>query len=56
MQSKAVLICYQIDCNPKMTKSPRATNTMKIRLSHFGKVKVDYYVYCLDIYAPCKQI
>jgi hypothetical protein len=29
---------------------------MKVCLRHFWKVKVDYYVYRLNIYAPFKQI
>ena len=39
----------KIDGNTQMTKSAGSTDTMKVRLSVLGKVKIDDNVDCLNI-------
>lgn len=56
VQGEAVLVRYQVDRDPEVTESSRATDTMKVRLRHLGKVEVDHNIHCLDIYSPRKQI
>mmetsp|Transcript_12697 Transcript_12697/g.28029 ORF Transcript_12697/g.28029 Transcript_12697/m.28029 type:complete len:85 (-) Transcript_12697:1791-2045(-) len=41
----SVIICDQVDCQAKMTKTTGATNTVQVCLTVFGEVKVDDYIY-----------
>ena len=39
-----------------MSETARTTNSMQVRLSHFGKIKIDDHVYCLNVNTAGKQI
>ena len=56
MQSKTIFVGNQIDGNTQMSESTRTTNSMQVRLGHFGEIKIDNHVYCLNVDTARKQI
>ena len=39
-----------------MSKPSRSANAMEVRLRHFGKVKIDHNIDCLNVYATCEKV
>ena len=46
----------EIDRQAKVTEAARSTNTMQIRLTIPGKIKIDDHIHGLNINATSKQV
>jgi hypothetical protein len=53
---ESIIIRNKVDCQTKMTKSTRSTNSMKVGFCILGKVKVDNHVYRLNIDTTSEKI
>lgn len=51
-----VIISDEIDCEAEMPKSTSAPNSMKVRLSCFGEVKIYHHIHRLNINTSSEQI
>jgi hypothetical protein len=56
MKGKAIFISDQINGNTQVSKSTRTTNSMQVRLGHFGEIEIDDDVHSLDVNTTSEQI
>lgn len=56
IQVKPVFVGDKVHRQPQMTKPPRTTNSVKIRLRILWEVKIDDNVYGLNVNSSCEQI